>query len=75
MTDSIDNNSSATETAIEALSLEVKEDFVDPWNVSCQSDTGIDYDKLIRKKNYRLITQFNDKHFNTFWLGILFDLI
>lgn len=47
MGDSIDNNSTATETAIEALSLEDKEDFVDPWNVESQSDTGIDYDKLI----------------------------
>ena len=26
-----------------------QEDFVDPWNVTSQSDTGIDYDKLIRK--------------------------
>ena len=25
------------------------EDFVDPWSVSSKSDTGIDYDKLIRK--------------------------
>jgi hypothetical protein len=24
-------------------------DFVDPWNVASKSDTGIDYDKLIRK--------------------------
>ena len=26
-----------------------QEDFVDPWNVTSQSDTGIDYDKLMRK--------------------------
>merc|ERR1712018_151932 len=26
-----------------------EDDFVDPWNVTSQSDTGIDYDKLIRK--------------------------
>ena len=25
------------------------EDFVDPWNVSSQSQTGIDYNKLISK--------------------------
>lgn len=25
------------------------EDFVDPWSVSSKSETGIDYDKLIRK--------------------------
>lgn len=24
-------------------------DFVDPWNVTSTSDTGIDYDKLISK--------------------------
>lgn len=34
-------------------SLQVKdknaEDFVDPWTVSGTSETGIDYDKLIRK--------------------------
>lgn len=48
MGDSVDNNTS-TETAIDALKLEEKEDFVDPWNVESQSDTGIDYDKLIRK--------------------------
>ena len=24
-----------------------QEDFVDPWNVTSQSDTGIDYDKVI----------------------------
>lgn len=28
---------------------EEDEDFVDPWNVSSKSDTGIDYDKLIVK--------------------------
>jgi len=28
---------------------EKEEDFVDPWNVTSQADTGIDYDKLIRK--------------------------
>ena len=28
---------------------EEDEDFVDPWNVSSKSDTGINYDKLIVK--------------------------
>lgn len=27
------------------------EDFVDPWTVTGKSETGIDYDKLIRKYN------------------------
>ena len=48
MGDNIDNNTAA-ETAIDALKLEENDDFVDPWNVESQSDTGIDYDKLIRK--------------------------
>lgn len=49
MSDSVDNNT-ATETALDALQLEENDgDFVDPWNVESQSDTGIDYDKLIRK--------------------------
>lgn len=29
------------------------DDFVDPWNVSSKSETGIDYDKLI-SKYYRM---------------------
>lgn len=44
-----DDNNTVAETAIDALKLEEKDDFVDPWNVESQSDTGIDYDKLIRK--------------------------
>lgn len=28
-----------------------KEDFVDPWNVVGSSDKGIDYEKLISKRN------------------------
>lgn len=36
-----------TETAVDALTLNDSADFVDPWNVESQSDTGIDYDKLI----------------------------
>lgn len=48
MDDSVDNNTAA-ETAIDALKLEENDDFVDPWSVQSQSDTGIDYDKLIRK--------------------------
>jgi len=31
------------------VSKEDEEDFVDPWNVASKSDTGIDYDKLIRR--------------------------
>lgn len=41
-----------TEAAVDALTLdstEKDEDFVDPWNVESKSDTGIDYDKLIRE--------------------------
>lgn len=47
MSESVDNT--ATETGIDALKIDEPEDFVDPWNVESQSDTGIDYDKLIRK--------------------------
>jgi len=32
-----------------------EDDVVDPWNVQCQSDTGIDYDKLIRRFGSRKI--------------------
>ncbi len=35
----------------------VEEDFVDPWNVASKSETGIDYDKLIRKSD--VILQYN----------------
>lgn len=39
-----------TEAAVDALTLtNDQDDFVDPWNVASQSDTGVDYDKLIRK--------------------------
>lgn len=33
------------------ISLDIKEedDVVDPWNVQSKSQTGVDYDKLIRK--------------------------
>ncbi|XP_031640173.1 tryptophan--tRNA ligase, cytoplasmic [Contarinia nasturtii] len=48
MGDSVDNNTAA-ETAIDALKLEESDDFVDPWSVQSQSDTGIDYDKLIQR--------------------------
>lgn len=30
-----------------SLSENVNEDFVDPWNVTSSSDTGVDYSKLI----------------------------
>lgn len=38
--------------AVEAITLngvETDDDFVDPWNVTSKSDTGIDYDKLIKR--------------------------
>ena len=34
---------------VQQESAEQEDDFVDPWTVTSQSDTGIDYDKLIRK--------------------------
>ena len=34
---------------VQQESTEPEEDFVDPWTVTSNSDTGIDYDKLIRK--------------------------
>ena len=34
---------------VQQESTEQEDDFVDPWTVTSQSDTGIDYDKLIRK--------------------------
>lgn len=52
MSESVDN--AATETGIDALKIDEPEDFVDPWNVESQSDTGIDYDKLIRKHRVKL---------------------
>lgn len=42
-------NVSAVENSTAAINLNADEDFVDPWNVESQSDTGIDYDKLISK--------------------------
>lgn len=53
MSESTDNNTAAV-PSIDTLKLEEKEDFVDPWNVESQSDTGIDYDKLIRKHSVRV---------------------
>lgn len=50
MSDAIENP--VTEAAVEALTLnsaEQDDDFVDPWNVESKSDTGVDYDKLIRE--------------------------
>ena len=40
---------------VQPESSEQEEDFVDPWNVTSNSDTGIDYDKLIRKWILNLI--------------------
>ena len=34
-----------------ANAAEPEDDFVDPWTVTSKSDTGIDYDKLIRKSS------------------------
>lgn len=31
------------------------EDVVDPWNVVSKSETGVDYNKLIRKLQYFLV--------------------
>lgn len=44
----------AADAAVDALTLnpnptETGDDFVDPWNVESKSDTGVDYDKLIRE--------------------------
>lgn len=50
MSETVDSHIEAA-AAIDALKLEEKEDFVDPWNVESQSDTGIDYNKLIRKQS------------------------
>lgn len=44
------NGITNTEAAVDALTLNSEhDDFVDPWNVASKSDTGVDYDKLIRK--------------------------
>lgn len=52
----ISENNISTEAAVEALTLnDESEDFVDPWNVESQSDTGIDYDKLISESQMHLI--------------------
>lgn len=50
MNELVDSSTTAT-VVIDSLKLEGKEDFVDPWNVESQSDTGIDYNKLIRKQS------------------------
>lgn len=50
MSDATENT--VTDAALDALTLnptEKDDDFVDPWNVESKSDTGVDYDKLIRK--------------------------
>lgn len=51
-------NVSTTEAAVDALNLKEADDFVDPWNVESQSDTGIDYDKLI-SESFNWVTFFN----------------
>lgn len=50
MSDATEN--AVTDAAVDALTLnspDQNDDFVDPWNVESKSDTGIDYDKLIRE--------------------------
>lgn len=70
MSDNNDNNTAA-ETAIDALKLEEKDDFVDPWNVESQSETGIDYDKLIRKHLHTSITIPLNRSANCFFFLVL----
>ncbi|CAH0728110.1 unnamed protein product, partial [Brenthis ino] len=38
-----------TEEQVENLSINEEDDVVDPWNVAGKSQTGIDYDKLIKR--------------------------
>lgn len=33
---------------------DTNQDVVNPWNVTSDSDAGVDYDKLIRKQHYLL---------------------
>lgn len=52
---SLADEKTPTEAGVEALTLnsvEQDDDFVDPWNVESKSDTGVDYDKLIREWKY-----------------------
>lgn len=47
-----ETKTTANEVALDELSInptEKHDDVVDPWNVESGSDTGVDYDKLIRK--------------------------
>lgn len=37
------------EALLRSLTVKDDEDFIDPWTVTGKSETGIDYDKLIRK--------------------------
>lgn len=50
-TEKIDKEPSGGDTAAAATAetASTKEDVVDPWNVTSNSETGIDYDKLIGK--------------------------
>lgn len=51
-TEKIDKQPSGGDTAAAdatAVTDSTKEDVVDPWNVTSNSETGIDYDKLIGK--------------------------
>lgn len=73
MSESTDNNTAAV-PSIDALKLEEKEDFVDPWNVESQSDTGIDYDKLIRKHSVWVGNWMNECLIRPFFLFIKIKL-
>lgn len=44
-----DRTPSTPASEAKELIEEANEDFVDPWNVTSTSDTGVDYEKLISR--------------------------
>lgn len=45
-----DDEITTTEAGVDAMTLNNDhDDHVDPWSVASKSDTGVDYEKLIRK--------------------------
>ncbi|XP_059058239.1 tryptophan--tRNA ligase, cytoplasmic [Achroia grisella] len=54
-----------TEPQIEALTINDEEDVVDPWNVTGKSETGIDYDKLIKRFGSQKIDESLIQRFET----------
>lgn len=44
-------SASATEETVEQTTEEA-EDIVNPWEISATKLTGVDYDKLIRRRNF-----------------------